>query len=362
MKIIIMSLLASSCLFANILSFDKDYEKKNNTSDNRKRMEIKRMMKETTLPVKKIYKKYNKNSKIFIEDFRHNNRENRIYTLFSNNKILGNNKELDFNKKIQTFRFNDNNEFFFIEKNKFYISKVGPGRSIVNKTNIEKKLNKEIIFSYSGTEIQDMVFQDRKGFKNFFYVLHTDFRSNYSYISLINSNGDIISNQKINVKNASSLYIEGNEFLVTTKFENKMYKLDLDGTIKGEYILPFTNIKDMIKIDDELYFSVDNNYYIFKLKEEILGLSKEFNNGIEIKQEDVTNNYVRDNELSGSIKQIEKMIINEDNIKNNVIKKPKPKKPVPEIKENEIDYELDLKINEYKLDTDMDYDEIFQKK
>lgn len=361
MKLIIISLLVSSHLLANIFSYEKEVQSNGSRSDNNNRIEIKKMMKETTLPVKKIYKKYTKTKKIEIEDFRFNNSDNRIYSLLSNNKIIFENKEINFNRDIQTFAFNDNNEFFFIEKNKFFISKVSPSRNIINKTNIDKKLEKEIIFSYSGTEIQDMVFFNRKNFTNLFYVLHTDFKSNYSYITLINSKGEILSNQKINVKNASSLYIENNEFLVTTKFENKMYKLDLDGTIKREYILPFNNIKDMVKVDDEMYFSIDNNYYIFVLKEEILGLSNKFDEKVTIKQEDVTTESIKENEMSNTIKDIENSIRNENNIRENKIKKRK-KQRVPEIKSNEIDYELDQKINNYKLDTDMNYDEIFQKK
>lgn len=354
MKLIIISLLVSTYLLANIFNLDNNIEQNGNRRDYNNSIEIKRMIKETTLPVKKIYKKYNKNNKMIIEDFRFNNLDRRIYTLLTNSKILYQNKEIDFNRDIQTFAFNDNNEFFFIEKNKFFISKVSQSRNIINKTNIDKKLNKEVVFSYYGTEIQDMVFFNRKNFTNLFYVLHTDFKSNYSYIALINSKGEVISNQKINVKNASSLYIENNEFLVTTKFENKMYKLDLDGTIKREYVLPFSNIKDMLKIDDELYFSIDNNYYIFKLKEEILGLSNNFNEKIIIKQDDIKEN-IKDNEMSNTLKEIE------NSIRETKIKKRK-KQSIPEIKPREIDYELDQKINEYKINTDMDYDEIFQKK
>ena len=60
----------------------------------------------------------------------------------------------------------------------------------------------------------------------------------------------------------------------------------------------------------------------------------------------------------GPMKDVEEI---ENSIRETKIKKRK-KQSIPEIKPREIDYELDQKINEYKINTDMDYDEIFQKK
>lgn len=354
MKLIITLFVTANLLLAS----------NNNLNEKHDRLEIKKMMEETTLPVKKIYKKYTKKESIFIEDFEYNHRDNRIYSLLNNNKIIYEKKEIDFGKNIQTFTFNDNNEFFFIEKDKFFISKVSPSRNIINKTRIEKRFEKEQLFSSSYSEIQDMVFHNRTRFVNNFYVLHTNIRNGKSYIALINSKGEVLTNIKINVENANSLFLLDNEFLITTKFENKLYKLDIDGTIKNEYILPFKGVKDVLKYEDELYLSVDNNYYIFQLKEEIMGINSNYkDNKMEIKNQDENKQKIitdsRLNDIENRIRKDYQQ--NENYFVEKKIKKRK-KTSVPEIRDNEVNYELDQKINDYKLNTDMDFDEIFDKK
>lgn len=351
MKLIITLFVTANLLLAN-----------NNLNEKHDRLEIKKMMEETTLPVKKIYKKYNKKEDIHIEDFSFNPKDGRIYSLLNNDKIIYEKKEIDFGKNIQTFTFNDNNEFFFIEKDKFFISKVSPSRNIINKTRIEKRFEKEQLFSSSFTEIQDMVFYNRNRLVNNFYILHNNIKNHKSYIALIDNKGNVLSNIKLNIDNASSLFLFNNEFLITSKFENKLYKVDIDGTIKNEYIIPFKNVKDILKIDDELYFSVNNNYYIFKLKDDVMGVSDDFKeNKIEITNED-KNKVITDSRLNDIENRIRKDYQqNENYFVEKKIKKRK-KTFIPEIRDNEINYELDQKINDYKLNTDMDFDEIFDKK
>lgn len=349
MKFIIILFLTINILIAETV-------KKND------KLEIKRMIEETTLPVKKIYKKYTKKNSIFIEKMRFNIREGRIYSLLNNNHLLYDKKELYLGKNIQTFDFNDNNEFFFIEKNKYYISKVSPSKTIINKTRIEKKFGQEELFTYSSnTEILDMTFYERKKLLNKFYILHTNRKTNKSYISLIDSKGNILSNIKIGVDNASSIYYYNNEFLVTTKYGDKLYKLNIDGEITNEYVINLKNIKDFMKIGDELYFSVDNNYYIYLLKENILGVYSDEKQQSKPNKKEVTNVIEDSNSFEENLNEIENRIRNEYNHKNRQqknIKKPQ----YNDIKESEIDYELDKKIEEYQIDLDVDYDEIFQKR